>query len=105
MSKPFEFGQTLLIFGLLIGVCIWVGMIISARGEERLSAACKPVEFSTDFVHEVTTALIGQQPTWTLYMQQYMMSGCYYFFSVVLTPYLDETGTVGEPVGGLRAGS
>jgi hypothetical protein len=103
MSKPFEFGQTLLVFGLLIGVCIWIGMIVAARGEERLSAACKPVEFSTDFVHQMTTALIGQQPTWTLYLQQYMMSGCYYFFSVVLTPALNDTGDVGTPVGGVRA--
>lgn len=103
MSKPFEFGQTLLMFILLIGVCIWIGMIVAAKGEDRLSAACKPVEFSTDFVHQVTTALIGHQPTWTLYLQQYMMGGCYYFFSVVLTPYLDNTGNVGEPVGGIRS--
>ncbi len=102
MSKPFEFGQTILVFASLIGVCIWVGMIIAARGEDRLSAACKPVEFTTDFVHEFTTALIGQQPTWTLYLQQYLMGGCYYFFSIVLTPALSNTGEVGTPVGGIR---
>jgi hypothetical protein len=102
MSKPFEFGQTILVFGALIGICIWVGMIIAARGEERLSAACKPIEFSTDFIHEVTAALIGQQPTWTLYAQQYMMGGCYYFFSIVLTPYVKDTGEVGTSVGGIR---
>lgn len=97
-----DFFQTVLMFGLLIGVCIWIGTIIAARGEARLAAACKPVELTTDFIHSTTAALIGHQPTWTLYAQQYLMGGCMYFFSIVLTPYMKDTGEVGTPVGGIR---
>jgi hypothetical protein len=86
-SKPFEFGQTVLIFLALIGVCVWIGMILNAKGEAKLEQSCKPVEITTQFVHEATFALVGRQTTWTLYVQRYLMSGCYYFFSVIYSQH------------------
>lgn len=108
MSKPLEFGQTVLIFLALVGACVWIGMIIAARGEERLSQACRPVEISTQFLHQATFALVGSQPTWTLYVQRYLMMGCYYFFSVVLSQGPSDSiggGTYApgaSPDGGIR---
>lgn len=103
MSKPFEFGQTVLIFLALIGVCIWVGMILNAKGEAKLEQSCKPVEISTQFLHQAAFALVGSQPTWTLYVQRYLMSGCYYFFSVLFTQHAESAslgGTTSKPSGG-----
>jgi hypothetical protein len=84
MSKPFEFGQTVFIFLAVLGAAWWVGTIWKAQGEDRLVQACIPIEFSTDTLHQVTTALVGYPPTWTLKLQSYLMGGCYYFFSVIL---------------------
>lgn len=111
MSKPFEFGQTVFIFLALIGVCVWIGMIVAAKGEERLEQACKPVEFTTEAIHQAAFALVGRQPTWTLYVQRYLMSGCYYFFSVLFSQQneaatLSADGTLSDsaPGGGNPGG-
>jgi|GEM_PF-2307316 len=99
-SKPFEFAHTVLIFLALIGVCVWIGMIIAARGEARLEQACKPLEFTTDALHQVAFALVGSQPVWTLYVQSYLMKGCYYFFSVVFSEKMTTGNSIfgtGEP--------
>lgn len=92
-GKPFEFGQTVLIFLALIGVCIWIGMILNAKGEAKLEQSCKPVEVTTQFLHEAAFAAMGHQPTWTLYVQEYLMSGCYYFFSVIFSQHDGLLGT------------
>lgn len=76
--------STLLAFAILIGLLIWLGLIFSSKGEQRLEQACKPVEYTTNFLHDITTSVLGRQPTWTLYVQQYLMDGCYYSFSVFL---------------------
>lgn len=111
MSKPFEFGQTVFIFLSVLGAAVWIGTIWKAEGEDRLNQACLPLEFVTDGLHEVTTALIGYPPRWTLYLQSYLMGGCYYFFSVIL-PNPNEEGAQGgvrantpyltQPKGGVR---
>jgi hypothetical protein len=75
---------TLLAFAILVGLLIWMGMIFSSHGEKRLEQACKPIEHATNFLHELATSIMGHQPTWTLYVQQYMMNGCSYTFSVIL---------------------
>lgn len=100
MSKPLEFGQTVLIFLALIGACVWIGMIVAAKGEERLSQACRPVEITTQFLHQATFALVGTQPTWTLYVQRYLMMGCYYFFSVVFSQHGENTSLGGDAYSG-----
>lgn len=87
--------STLLIFALIAGLLLWLALVLTTQGEERLEQACKPVEYSTQFLHDATTAIIGRQPTWTLYVQRYLMTGCYYSFSVILSQ-----GTQGETVGG-----
>ena len=111
MSKPFEFGQTVFIFLSVLGVAWWFGTIWKAAGEDRLTQACMPLEFVTDGLHEVTTALIGYPPTWTIYIQSYLMGGCYYFFSVILPSKGDGSGGsisgsnnpyLGQPRGGVR---
>ncbi|MBI1308542.1 MAG: hypothetical protein GC129_01610 [Proteobacteria bacterium] len=94
MSKPFEFGQTVFIFLALIGVCVWIGMILAAKGESKLEQSCKPIELSTQFLHQAAFALVGNQPTWTLYVQRYLMSGCYYFFSVLFSQH-EQVTTIG----------
>lgn len=98
-SKPFEFAHTVLIFLALIGVCVWIGMIVAAKGEARLEQACKPVEYTTQFLHEVAFALVGSQPTWTLYVQRYLMTGCYYFFSVLFNDTDRDGSTFGSSSG------
>ncbi len=101
MSKPFEFGQTVMIFLAVLGVAWWSGTIWQAKGEDRLVQACTPIEFGTDGMHRITTALIGYAPRWTLQLQSYLMGGCYYFFTIILP----DGHTTGESYssGGLRA--
>lgn len=99
-KKPNEVLQSILMFTALIAVCIWIGMIIAAKGEDRLAQSCRPLEIATDTLHEVATALVGGQPTWTLYVQQYVMTGCYYFFGVVLASVIPhEEGMDSSTVG------
>lgn len=80
-----SFLNSLIAFALIGGILLWLALIVSSHGEDRLEQACKPVEFTTNMLHEVTTSIIGRQPTWTLYVQRYLMTGCYYSFSVVLS--------------------
>ena len=90
--------STLIVFAVLIGVCIWGLMIASAQGERRLEQACKPVEYATQFVHELATTVAGRQPTWSLYVQRYLMTGCYYGFSIVFAETLEQNPLSGVPV-------
>ena len=83
-SAAFAFGKTVLTFLATIGIAIWIGIIWKAEGEDKLVEACYPIEWSTDSLHDVTTALIGKEPVWTLKLQRYLMGGCYYFFSIML---------------------
>ena len=92
-DKAFEFGQTVLVFLTALGVAWWMGAIMTAKADEKLKIACAPIEFTADGVHELTTALIGYPPRWTLNVKAYLMGGCYYFFSIVLQPS-EETGAV-----------
>ena len=87
--------NTIIVFGLIIGLCIWLAMVLTSQGERRLEQACKPVEYSTQFLHEMVTTVIGRQPTWTLYVQSYLMTGCYYGFSVIMSE-----GTSSSPLDG-----
>lgn len=90
--------STLIVFAVLIGVCIWGLMIASAQGERRLEQACKPVEYATQFVHELATTVAGRQPTWSLYVQRYLMTGCYYGFSIIFAETLEQNPLSGVPV-------
>jgi hypothetical protein len=101
-NKIFETLQTFLIFLLLVGVCVWVGMIIAAQGARKLENACLPVEYVTNFLHEFVATATGQQPIWTLNTQRYLMSGCYYFARMALVQSNQPTGP--ETVGGIRVG-
>ena len=101
--------STMLIFAFIGGLLLWLALILTSAGERRLEQACKPVEYSTQFLHEITTSVIGRQPTWTLYVQQYLMTGCYYTFSVIMAQGIpgDEGDTLAPPksepaVGGIH---
>lgn len=83
-KPPRSFLSTILVFGIIGGLLIWLALVLTSTGERRLEQACKPVEYSTQFLHELTTSVIGRQPTWTLYVQQYLMTGCYYTFSIIM---------------------
>jgi len=98
MSKPAEFGQTVFIFLAVLGAAWWFGTVWQARGEEKLVQACRPIEYATDGLHEITTALVGYPPRWTLELQSYLMGGCYYFFSVILP----DKAAAPESAGGIR---
>jgi len=89
--------STILVFGVLIGVCIWLVLVLSTQGERRLDQACKPLEYTTQFVHELATTITGRQPTWSLYVQRYLMSGCYYGFSIIFTETLEQNPLSGVP--------
>jgi hypothetical protein len=101
-SNVFESLQTFLIFLLLVGVCVWVGMVIAAQGARKLENACLPVEYVTNFLHEFVATATSQQATWTLNTQRYLMSGCYYFARMALVQSNEPTGP--ETVGGIRMG-
>jgi hypothetical protein len=104
--------NTVVVFAFIGGLLVWLALVLTSSGEQRLDNACKPVEYTTDFLHEVVTAVIGRQPTWTLYTQNYLMTGCLYSFSVLMSqklPSADDEATFGgattEPeaaVGGIR---
>lgn len=98
MGKAFEFGYTVLVFLTAIGIAVWVGIIFKAEGADRLVEACSPLEFTTDGLHNTTTALIGREPVWTIRLQAYLLSSCYYFFSVILSDSAEE----GDLGGGIR---
>jgi hypothetical protein len=84
-KKPsMSFLNSVIVFCLIGGLLLWLALVLTSQGERRLEQACKPVEYSTQFLHELTTSIIGRQPTWTLYVQQYLMTGCYYTFSIVM---------------------
>jgi hypothetical protein len=102
-KKPakFEFVYSILTFTALIAVCIWVGTIMASAGEARLQRACMPVQVTTQALHDVTAALSGTQPSWTLYSQRYLMTGCYYFFNVLLRQPIGLQGEEPAP-GGIR---
>lgn len=100
-KSSFSSLNSLIAFAFIIALLIWGWMVFSAQGEERLEQACKPVEYSTQFLHETTTAIIGRQPTWTLYVQRYLMTGCYYSFSVLFAQGTHQ----GNELGGGSTGS
>lgn len=103
--------NTIVVFVFIGGLLLWLALVLTSDGEKRLENACKPVEYTTNLLHEVTTAVVGSQPTWTLYVQRYLMTGCYYTFSIIMqegVPGSDD-GTFGgdtaaaEPaVGGIQ---
>jgi hypothetical protein len=105
-----SFLNSLVAFAFIGGILLWLALVVTAQGEQRLEQACKPVEFTTNMLHEVTTSVIGRQPTWTLYVQRYLMTGCYYGFSVIMSQSLPGTeestfggNTAVEPtVGGIQ---
>lgn len=90
--------NTLLAFLIIGGLLVWLALVLTSQGEKRLEMACKPVEATTNLLHEVTTAVVGRQPTWTLYVQRYLMTGCYYTFSIVFAQQIP--GTDDESFGG-----
>lgn len=104
MRGIFETVETVIAFLAVIGIALWVGTIYMSEREQRLIQACVPIEWTTDGVHHVTTALVGYPPRWTLTVQSYLMGGCYYFFSVMLPNTKDsiDTGAVYMPQGGIR---
>lgn len=98
-KKPsMSFLTTIFVFGFIGGLLIWLALVLTSQGEQRLEQACKPVEYSTQLLHEVTQGLIGRQPTWTLYVQRYLMTGCYYSFSVIFAQGIP--GEKGDTIGG-----
>lgn len=105
-KSTFSSLNALLAFAFIIGLFIWLALVLTSEGEERLEQACKPVEYTTQLLHDVTAAIIGRQPTWTLYVQQYLMTGCYYSFSVLMSQRLpgddslDAESATGEPATG-----
>jgi hypothetical protein len=96
-KKKADLFHSLLAFTIIGALILWAVMIFTHKGEERLDQACKPVEFTTQLLHEVTFALIGSQPSWTLYVQRYLMTGCYYSFSVLLSEKMGDTNPFGAP--------
>ncbi len=95
--------ESLIAFALVIGAAIWIGTIYMAEREQKLVQACVPIEYGTNILHQVTTALVGYPPRWTLSLQSYLMGGCYYFFSVMLPNQGDNISTTPlAPQGGIR---
>lgn len=98
-STPISAAQNIVILMAMAGFAVWIGMILQAEREDKLEVACSPIEFSTDGLHEMATGLVGYPPNWTLTLQEYLMGGCYYFFSTVL---LGEGGDEEDITGATR---
>lgn len=93
------FGVTILLFFSVLGFAWWVGSVMKAEGEDKLDTACAPVAFATKELQEVTTALVGFTPNWTVFVRRWLQGGCYYFFSVVLSDNSIDSSAV---TGGVR---
>lgn len=85
-----DYGKSVILFLSFVGFCLWVGIVYKAKGEDKLNEACYPIDFSTEKLQEFTAALVGFTPQWTLGLRRYLVGGCYYFFSVILTPSDDD---------------
>lgn len=81
-----DFVKSVLLFLSFAAFLVWVGVVWQAEGEDKLDVACHPVDIGTNTVIDVTTALIGFTPNWTLSARRYLQGGCYYFFSIMLGP-------------------
>ncbi len=101
-SAGISFGKNVFLFMSVVGVALWIGLLINSEGENKLNEACLPIAFVTDGVHDLTTGLVGYPPNWTLRMKSYLMGGCYYFFSVILTEDNTTDDYSGRPQGGVR---
>jgi len=102
-DKSLELATTAVMFLSIIGGALWAGSVIQAKGAEKLEQACYPIDFATDQVQRLTTALVGFTPRWTVSVKQYLEGGCYYFFSIILRPDIEGEGLPGtEPQGGVR---
>jgi len=83
----------------LLGVAVWIGLIWKAEGEEKIAEACRPITFITVGIQNLSTALVGFTPNWTLSLRQFSESSCYYFFAVVLSaPDATSAGAAGDGV-------
>ena len=99
-NKTLDIVSTGLVFASFVGFFWWMGMIVQAKGEEKLDVACHPIEIVTEGAQSVTTALVGFTPNWPLEVRKFLQGGCYYFFSIVLRS--GETGAEYNRVGGVR---
>lgn len=100
-EKAFEFGNTVFIFLAALGAAWWIGTIMAAKGPDKLTTACAPIQYSVDGVQNVATGLVGYTPNWTLGTERFLVSGCYYFFDVMLSVGgNDHSG--GSVSGGIR---
>lgn len=105
-----DFAKTMIFTIAALGFAIWVGMILATDGSKQLEMACKPVHIGTIKLQEVTTALVGYVPNWTVSFRKFLEGGCNYFFSVILQGQDDVIGGgVGDgeaggvpPSGGVR---
>lgn len=99
-STPINSAQNIIVLLAMVGFAVWIGMILQAEREDKLEVACAPIEFSTDGLHGMATGLVGYPPNWTLTLQEYLMGGCYYFFSTVL---LGDSGEDEDVTGATRS--
>lgn len=82
-SKIIDLTKDVFLYLVVAGLAVWIGMIWTAKGEDKLETTCYPIDWTVESIHDTTKGLIGRDPTWTLYTKRYLMSGCYYFFSVM----------------------
>ncbi len=99
-GKGVDFGMTVVLFLSVLAFAWWMGQVMKAEGEDKLHEACYPIEYTTAKVQELTTALVGFVPNWTVSFRRYIQGGCYYFFSIVL----DTAGEGNESSGGAKGG-
>ncbi|MFZ2619942.1 MAG: hypothetical protein WAX89_03625 [Alphaproteobacteria bacterium] len=95
-SKILDLSKEVFVYLTVAGLAVWIGTIWMSKGEDKLENTCYPIDWTMETVHDVTKGLIGRDPTWTLHTKKFLLSGCYYFFSVMFREGSDE------PVGGIR---
>lgn len=96
-----DFARTIFLLFSVLAFAYWAGLVMKAEGEDKLTEACAPVEFTTDQLIKITTGLTGFTPNWTVRTKEILQGGCYYFFSTFLFSG-DVGGELEEAEGGVR---
>lgn len=81
-----DFAKSMIFALSILAFAWWIGIIMQAEGEEKLTEACYPVTFTGSKIQQLTTSLVGYTPNWTYSFRRVMEGGCYYFFTIIFSP-------------------
>lgn len=89
-----DFAKSMIFALSILAFTWWIASIVQAKGEDKLTEACFPIEFTGTKIQQLSTSLVGYTPNWTFSFRRVMESGCYYFFTILFTPPEGDAGAV-----------